>query len=1430
MRRTDDKSLKEWMTGPLLELESFVRVAVTLADMVYKAHKQNEIIGVINPANIRVQIDASLAKITEIVESNFAYKSPEQTGRMNRTPDKRSDLYALGVIFYEMLTGQLPFQNQDRHDWGSVHISQSPRPMVEIRPELEGPLQAIILKLLAKSPEDRYQSAYGLLHDLKKCHSMLEQHGTLLPFELGKFDEASIFRITDSLFGRNAEMDQLQLGLEKAVSGSSVMIYVTGSEGVGKTSLIQQFKQRVIRQGGRFIEGKCDPPSGQHRLFDPIVQVLLQWIEQLWSEPATSITAVKKRMNQLQLLEQEAELLMEILPESRALLNNPVNSLNSLNSLNSSSTNFSDAETRISKLLLLLLRCFAEALQPLVIFLEDLQWADDETLVVLEQLIHNEAFTGLMFIGTQHKALMNNRVEHMELNALYYDDVRQWLSSIVHEDTTRTRLLASAMYDETGGNPRALRQLLVSWYEEKKLFYDEKQHRWMWNEEIKGQMDESSEGFRLYKEGFDRLTEETKNILSIAAAIGSSFSPSVLAEVCDYSLTDTLRLLQPAEIEGIICYEDEEDAENTDETKYMFLHIQVQQMVYKTTGDSQSKWHLAIGRVLKRCSPDWPNDAMFDAVDQLNLGMNAMAALEKLELGQYNFHAGTRAYYAENLTEAKKYFETGLNLALEEDSEPDSIVCQIILRLAICEHIGGNIEQAKVLFDQLMNQEHKLNKVDRYRLYLNQIEVRTFDNSELAVQIGREALAEFDWIVPKKVSKGTVLKEILLTQTALYRMRNKLHLLQINEDEEYLAMSGLILGLSVALLVYNPELYIVLCARFIRYGIKRGTNESLMTIVVIYEMFLQRGAPGLYQAFPTRTLDYLQTTTFVRTDKNYRIPYAIGLFKQLEDPIEATSYLEKAMRRGLESGDTTFTNLAMITCVVTHNESVHALSKLIAFIDGKSIQIMDDKTLGLMQNAKAYCEALQDETIQERYVSVNGAENQEEDDNYSCINKLVVAYLAGKYSVGICWAERGRQQELDLDWVQNRKLRVYEALCLAASYRSANLEEQSYTIQRLKKLSRQMNKWIGYLGRNSSAHLLIQAEWKRLRGYKAASQQDYEVAIKKAKEEQQGLIEAISCERLANYYTELGSQNGAAILLMNACMAYSVWGVTAKVNQIKHKYPDLWWYASKEQEELPNRAKIELQEQASLTEIAVTQDTTYDSEEELLEQIVQWSSKQDTNLLEQFLVITLSQLGADRGYILSNRGKSFHIEAQAGRKEVSSVYPEYILRHVTMTGETVMLGDATQSYYMKDPYLEYSAPCSILCMPMRLPGNNVSLLLYLENTQVTGVFTQRSLSVLELMITRLTYLHLQGHSSADARDVIQPAVNSNNPQLLIEPLTKREVEVLIALTEGLSNKEIAVKLGIGEATVKTHIINLYSKLGVKRRGHAIIRAKELQIV
>ncbi|WP_438347514.1 AAA family ATPase [Paenibacillus sp. FA6] len=1447
MISTNERKLKNWLRDSPMELADFVQMSITLAEMVYLVHQQNAFSGGLSPSNIRIRSDAKLAKLTESVEFDAAYRSPEQTGRINRTPDGRSDLYALGVMFYEMLTGQMPFRPQGEEDWASVHISASPHPISELRPELEGPLQSIIVKLLSKSPVDRYQSAYGLLYDLKQCERMLEQNGDLISFEIGHIDKVRTFVIPNTLYGRNDEMNQLEAGLELAASGTATFRWITGHEGSGKTTLVHRFQSLIERSGGRFVEGECDFLQ-QSEPFGPILQALRQWINQIWSESAVTITTLKKRLSIV--LGQESRTITALLPEVKTLLGNPSDVPSLLDT---------EVETRFGELLPDLIRCFADIKPPLVMFIDNLQWADVGTLEVLRTLALEEAVPGLMVIGAyrtetdqdsgkgNHEQLQVahwlttirvQTTEHIALHSLLYEDVRQYISHIMHEDTARIRLLARSVYHQTGGNPHSLSLLLESWRRERKLSYDEKQHQWVWDAEVIRQLSDSKESHRLIEAGFARLPEETMRLLAIAAVIGPCFRLSILAEVSQCTLEDTLRLLHAAEVEGMICHEDEADPGNSGESIYMFLHDQVQRMVYRIYAERHAEWHLKLGRLLQRTHPEWDNDAMFVTIDHLNLGMAKMTNKEIGELAEHNLRAGMKALANAYFSEAKRYYETGLRLVAGEEIQSGSLIYRLMLVLAQCEYMCSNIEQAKALFLELKQQDRKLNRADRTGLLTHLIQINTFDENDMAVQFGREALAEFGWMLPIRVSKTTLIKEIMHTKMFMYRMRDKLYQVPPNDDEDYKTLAELVEALFFPLLMHNAELLMVLYARFIRYGLNKGINESLVRIIGVYELLLQRGLPSFVQNIPVTKLEVLQSTLLTETGLPYRISYIIGMSKQLENPAEASVYLENALRWGVERGDAIFSNLAVITCLITHNGDVNTLSELLTYMEDKPRRYADDKTLEIMQIANAYRAALQDEILLDSYVAIPipQSEDQEQDneDNYSYGCKLEVAYVLGKYQEALYWAKRGRENELGPDWVRIRKQRMYETLTLVAVYPGAFPEERKRIRRMVHKQLRLMDKRRGYLGANSSAYLLIQAEWKKISGDDSGAMQGYMDAVKVARTEKHGLIEGIICERLAIYYQEMGSQAGATISMMDASMAYSVWGVTAKVIQIRTEHADLLRYSSKQFGSGPFDLKIESQSKGLPLQKKVEESETSVMEEELLHQIVNWSSKlDDANLLERFLANTLRQAGADRGFVIRYEDEIYHIEAQTGstlQSEGFGLYAEGVLRHVLMTGEPVVLGDAIQSYYMKDPYIQYQRPRSIICMRMVMLGSEFPYLLYLENTHVSDVFIERTVNVLELMITRMTYFKMLEDSTAAAEESVQSVAVGTVMQMLIEPLTNREVEILTAVAEGLSNKEIAARFGIAEPTVKTHVSNIYGKLGVKRRGQAVARARELQLL
>ncbi|UVI30936.1 AAA family ATPase [Paenibacillus spongiae] len=1383
------------------------------------------------------------------MEWDEVYQSPEQTGRINRVPDGRSDLYSLGILFYEMRTGQLPFLPEDGEEWADAHIRMMPLPLSEIRPEWDGPLQAIILKLLAKSPDERYQSAFGLLDDLKLCEEMLESSGELTSLEIGRMDTIRSFHLTDTLYGRSAAIEQMQAGLEQAANGLPVFRWVSGAEGIGKTALVQKLRQDIAERGGRFIEGRSGqlPPA---KPFEPLLQALRQWIHQLWSEPEDEIARLKGRLQAE--CGQEAETIVAALPEAKPLFVSQADE-----------TLAPDADTwrRLGELLPLLIRCFAYCKPPLVLFMDNLQRADEDTDAVIRALLLGEAIPGLFLIGAFRTELdcevdvsdrnlklevpwLADRIrafaaEQVVLHPLEYADVRQYVADAMHEDSARIRLLARFLYDQTGGNPRSIGLLLEGWIREKKLFFDDKQRQWIWDTEIVRQMSDIEANRDLREKGFAQLPVETRTLLAMAAAIGPAFRLSLLAEISEYVPEMTLRLLHDAEVQGIICWEEETGTEDGQERLYMFVHDHLHQLAYTCDTDRNPQRHLKIGRLLQRRQSEGGYGTLLEMVDHLNRGIAGMSAQEMRQLAEYNLEAAMRANDDGHYWKGKSYAESGLRLIEEEAKiQSGSLLLRIKKALVQLEYRSGNKEQAKQLLLDMDKRGGKLNRADRSQLWEGLIQFHTFDENEISIRYGKEALAAHGWKLREKVSKLSIIKEVMHTRLFLHQKRDKLNAIMSNHDAEYAALCGYVECLFYPLLVHNPEALVYLYARFIRYGIRKGVNESLMGIIWGYELLVQRMSPRYVQADPLFDTHSIGSSVLANARLQHILAYKRGMAEQLDHPIDASIYLGQALRHGLELGEIAFANIAMITCLITHSRDLYVLSDLLDYFDDHIRPHANDKTLELVRIAGSYLAALQDESLQAGFVAIpapsSGDQAWDSEDNYSFICKLEVAYLSGKYREALYWAKRGRENELAVDFGRVWKHRLYEALALAAVYPEADAVERKRIRQTIRRQLRLMKMRKGFLGADSSAYLLMKAEGLRIAGDEWGALHGYTEAVQLARAEKYGLMEGIACERLASYYqNDMLSQSGAMIAAMDACTAYSIWGITSKLTQIRHKHADLLHLAAKTYggpvlEEKQEKVGTPLQ----LEHPHVGGEIRASANGDELQQILDWpGTPNKADWPVSFLKAAIRQAGADRGAVLRCRNNGFDIASSSGWHDGggADACAVSVLRHTVMTQEPIVLQDALQSHFLQDCYIRERRPRSLLVMPVPVPGERSPALLYLENRHVPGVFTERDLNVLQLLATRIIYFSMLVDEAevADARSPASPGTAESD---LIEPLTSREVEVLAAIAEGLSNKDIAERFGIAETTVKTHTTRIFGKLGAKRRGQAVVRAKELQLI
>jgi DNA-binding CsgD family transcriptional regulator len=655
-----------------------------------------------------------------------------------------------------------------------------------------------------------------------------------------------------------------------------------------------------------------------------------------------------------------------------------------------------------------------------------------------------------------------------------------------------------------------------------------------------------------------------------------------------------------------------------------------------------------------------------------------------------NLRAGQMSLRSGQYSQARRYIEAGLkqaeqNSLIEAEAAPQTI--QLKLAMVWIDYMVGNMEQARGRLQSLHEQSRSLHLAERNAIWITLIQFNTATNNEVVVHYIKEALIVYDWRLNEEPSKLSILKEVLHTRLFLLRYRNKVEQQRNNRDEKYEALCGLMVHLFFPLLIHNAEALIQLCARFIRYGLRKGMNESLALLIGSYEQIVHRTLPSYEPIIPFAVLSSFQRCDGISHSFSYQMEFIGALSHQLSHPLEASVYLVKTIKKAMELQEFDFSNMALITFLVSYSGDVPALLRILDFYDQHLSDRTSDKVIVLVDVAKRYVRAMQDGDELRLFIAVPQSKEfhstLEDEDNYSCGCKLEAAYLSGYYREALYWAQRGRECEFQMDWTRIRKQRFYEMLALAALYPEQSEVEQKRICKQLRIHLDKMKSWKGFLGYNSAAYLLLAAELKRLTKKPANALGEYLLAIKAARDEKSGLIEGIACERLALCYQhDLASRSGAMVAMLDACAAYSEWGATLKATQIRMLHTDL---------------------------------------------LRPMSRLYGTAVLE---------------------GKPINDERRGDSPEVA----------------------------------------------------------------------EQEMAANEAEAMRTTAREAAGTASA------------MEPQKLLDSLTGRELEILMALAEGLSNREIAERFCIAETTVKTHTTRIFGKLEVKRRGQAVAKAKALGLL
>ncbi len=645
------------------DITTFLNIAIQLADILGAIHQKGIIHKDIKPQNIILNPKTGQVKLTDFaisslltqenqqplttrnLEGSLPYMSPEQTGRMNRAIDYRSDCYSLGITFYEMLTGELPFQASDPMELVHAHIARMPVSPHEAKPGIPRAISDIVMKLLAKTAEDRYQNGYGLKADLQYCLDQWSATGRIDPFPLGMHDTSGIFQIPQKLYGREAETQTLLSSFEMVSTGVTEIVLVAGPSGAGKSVLVYEIQKPVAQQRGYFLTGKYD----QHKRNIPysgIIQAFQDLVRHILSESAERIADWNAQIAAA--VGANGHVIIDVIPDVELIIGPqpPVPQLG-----------LTESENRFNLVMQHFIRVFATDEHPLVLFLDDLQWADLASLKLLQMLATDSQTQNLLIIGSYRDNEMNAShplmmtiddlrktsatVKTIALRSLDLDDVNTLISDTLHSTPEQTQALADLVFEKTAGNPFFVNQFFKSLHGDGLIVFDAASGHWVWDLDQINERGMTDNVLTFMAEKIQKYEPETQRILMQAACIGRQFEMELLSVVTGESSAIVAAQLWPALREGLIIPVDidysfaqpeKTDSVNTHSTTstngyinvaYRFLHDRVWQAAYSLMEEAEKKQiHFTVGCLILQTTPkERIDERVFDIVNHQNFGI-----------------------------------------------------------------------------------------------------------------------------------------------------------------------------------------------------------------------------------------------------------------------------------------------------------------------------------------------------------------------------------------------------------------------------------------------------------------------------------------------------------------------------------------------------------------------------------------------------------------------------------------------------------------------------------------------------------------------------------------------------------------------------------------------------------------------------------------
>lgn len=1353
--------------GAPMELDRFLRLALALSSAVAGMHASGLIHKDIKPGNVLVNPSTDQVWLTgfgiasrvpperqspappEVIVGTFAYMAPEQTGRMNRSIDLRSDLYSLGVTLYEMLTGALPFAASEPMQWIHCHIARQPAPPIERVATIPEAVSAIILKLLAKAAEDRYQTAAGLHHDLHRCLTQWRARQCIEPFTLGANDVPSQLLFREKLYGRETEIGRLIAAFERVVAeGRSELVLVSGYSGIGKSSVVNELQRALVRPGGLFAVGKFD----QYKRGIPyatLAQAFQGLVRQLLCKSDTELARWRSALAEA--LGLNGQLMINLVPELALIIGEqpPVADLSG-----------PEAQGRFLVAIRQFIKVFARKEHPLVLFLDDLQWLDQATLDVFAHLASQPESRHLLLVGAYRdnevgpahpltgrlKAVRESGrpLQEIVLGGIRFDDVARMLTEALAANPDDVEPLARAIAEKTGCNPFFAIQFAGALAEEELLTYDATASAWRWDIERIRAKRVSDNVVDLMIERLGRLPDASLQALKIAACMGSSVEIAKLHLVLETTGLETQDLLREPLRIGLLLQVD---------ANYAFAHDRVQEAAYAMLPISErADTHRRIGSRLMAAMDQAEVEAqIFEIVSQLNRAEIAHGDVAGRALAaSLNLRAGLRAKASSAYGAARGYLAQG-RAQLGEDGWTSNYALAFALALehAECTFFDGELDEALGMTAPLLSRA--ATNIDRATVYRLKVELHVVRSDNVAAtECGLAALQLFGIAFPDHPDRAEIEREYNDIWTNLNgRSIECLAELPPMTDPEQLVIMRVLAEMWPPSFFTDFNLTTLVVCRMVNCSLLHGTANSSTQGYALLGWIMGPALGRYEEGYPIASLACrLAKKRNVPLDMA-RVYTTMGLTSAWTQPL-ATSieWFREANRIGLEAGDAYFACFSSAFVAMTlfqRGRNLHLETKETSeylrfalgtgFRDGAEMSMVPERASACLRGlTRGLADFSDDQFDQAEFEAALTGARAPVVGWWYWTRKVMLHFLSGDYQAALDAAGKVLTGRCQIVQIQHLDYHYYTALALAARIGEVPVGRREELRRRLEAHYDQIQTW-AHETRSatfSDKCALVAAEIARIEGRDLEAERLYEDSIRLAHENGFLQNEAIANEVASRFYAARGFDKIARVYLRDARDCYHRWGADAKVRQLDELHPHPGHF---ELAPAPTNTTVASVEQLDLaTVIKVSQAI---SSEIVLEK-----------LIDTLMRTAIEHAGAERAVLLLSRGAEHRVEAEATTRGdmvminlrkgpiSATALPEAILLYVARTLESVILDDASAgSPFSGDAYIRQNRARSLLCQPLTNQGKLIGLL-YLENNLAPRVFTPGRQAVLKLIASQ----------------------------------------------------------------------------------------------